>query len=110
MRIVLSAMHIYSLPSIVLTARPDMVGDAERFVYSPRMYFTNWVNRLSGAVTYPVEDGVVASVWEVLDTWNPIINYSTVDGALRYLAKNVDKSFSQYYPHSYQIANTLRGE
>lgn len=83
------------------------------FTYKPKQHFLNWLKRLQGKLRSPIPPDVIDRIYLELDKRRihevQKVTWHLVDNILRILSKRVDKHFTDYYPHVYQITNIIRG-
>lgn len=83
------------------------------FTYRPKQHFYAWIKRVTGKLKFVIPQEVIDAVilelhnMRITDVNN--VTWDIVNSILRDLAKKVDKKFSDYYQHVYQITNIIRG-
>lgn len=83
------------------------------FAYRPYFHFKNWVQFFIDEQKYTLDPEKKNLILLELDnrkiTDLKNVNWEVINKILHYIASNKDKSFTDLYPHVYQITNEIRG-
>jgi len=83
------------------------------FAYRPYFHFKNWVQFFIDEQRYTLEqkqmDMILLELANrgITDLKN--VNWEVINKILHYIAQHKDRSFTDLYPHVYQITNLIRG-